>query len=85
MQNCEYAVGAAKQVLFSSYKEINDLNEKSSTDASKASFYKSEKRKSALNGQRACYERLKTALAYLDDSLLLPSATHNEDAPGLSE
>lgn len=75
MQNATYAIGAGRQLLFKSFKEISEMQQNSSAS-------KSEMRNIMLEAQKFAYDRLKDALKQVTDALVLPSATHDTPAPG---
>lgn len=75
VQAAVHAVGAARQILFEGYKTINVINRSTKDGA--------EIRSIMLKCQNDAMERVKYALSEVEDSLTLPSATHNTDAPGI--
>lgn len=76
VQNAMVSLGAARQVLFEGYKVINFL--KRNETSTKGSIPEV-----MMKAQADCYARVKEALGHLEDALLLPSATHSTDAPGI--
>lgn len=75
MQNATYGVGASRQMLFKSFKQISEMQQDGSAS-------KSEMRNIMLEAQNAAYDILKDALKQITDTLILPSATHDTPAPG---
>lgn len=75
LQNSTVAIGGAREILFECFREIikrKEQNESSDT-----------LRKMMLEAQRAAYERVVLAYTSVDDSLTMPSATHDVIAPGI--
>lgn len=73
------SIGAARQILFESYKTINALRR----DALVDERVKAQMRRVMLKGQTDAYDRVVYAKQQLEDSLILPSSTHDIEAPGL--
>jgi hypothetical protein len=75
MQHATHSIGGARQILFEGYKDVTFMK-KNNVDMQiiKNRMY---------NAQKDSYERVQTAFEYIRDSLLLPSATHQQDAPGI--
>lgn len=75
IQNSMVSLGAARQVLFEGYKVINYLKRNDTSTKSNISDV-------MMKAQTDCYARVKEALRHVEDALLLPSATHETEAPG---
>lgn len=71
------SVGAGRQVLFEGYKTINAINREDDPST------KAKIRSVMVRAQTDAMERMKAALKFVEDSLTLPSATHDMEAPGL--
>ncbi len=78
VQNAMVSVGAARQVLFDSYKTINYLKARPASPQVKAQMYEA-----AVTAQKQAYDRIQDALKMVQDSLTMPSATHGYEAPGI--
>lgn len=76
IQTALSSIGAARQVLFEGYNAIRTLQETMPAN-------KSAMRQVMLKAQQDAYERVCHACKQLEDALMLPSATHNQAAPGL--
>lgn len=73
------SIGAARQILFESYKTINALRRNALVD----STAKAQMQRVMLKGQTDAYDRVVYAKQQLEDALTLPSSTHDIPAPGL--
>lgn len=80
IQTALSSIGAARQTLFECYKAINYIMANDNGDETKATI-----RKIMIKGQSDAYERVAHALKIVEDALVLPSATHEETAPGIDE
>ena len=78
VQNAMVSVGAARQVLFEAAKTINYLKNRPQDSQVKTQMYAS-----AVTAQKQAYDRIQDALKMVQDSLVMPSATHGYEAPGI--
>lgn len=75
LQSAMTAVGAARLVLFEAFKVVNMLSNSSGEKSL------DDQRHVMLKAQQDAYDRLEWARKMLYDSLVLPSATHGDEAP----
>lgn len=78
LQTATHAIGAARQVLFEGYKTINVIRRQNSSA-------KAQMRDVMMKAQESAYDRVKQALKQVEDALTMPSATHEEPAPGVEK
>lgn len=80
LQHALSSIGAARQILWESYRAINETGRTDGAPATQSMI-----RKAAYRAQKDAYSRLVNANDHLKDALSLPSATHGYDAPGFEE
>lgn len=77
LQNALGAIGAARFILFTGYRTINNIKSRSGGADKQAMASVMEK------AQSDAFDRVAKAQQILENALTLPSETHNDEAPGI--
>jgi len=78
LQSAVVSIGAAKLILFESFKAINLLR-----NAEKSAANSQRIKEVVVSAQTRAYANVDYAFNQVKDSLILPSATHGDEAPGV--